>query len=284
LKDELMYIGNKVINSQQILAVNMNDLLKQFFQGENMEGFERISEEKFSRWSANLFTIMGEALKDNDKKQTNELDNWAREAGGSFVKNYVPLSAALRSLTIYRNVIWNVFTVELEEKSFAAITMLDVGKIIDPLLDEISVIIGKVYEENSSRLMKIAYSALEELSVPVVPVAKETAIIPLIGQIDTDRSQLILEVALEESARLKVEYLILDISGVPIVDTMVADNLFKVVHALDLIGVKSIISGIRPEIAQTIITLGIDFSNVTTCANLHTALASIGLRRVAEPS
>ncbi|TRZ39007.1 STAS domain-containing protein [Niallia circulans] len=249
-----------------------------------MEGFERIGEEKFTHWSAKLFTIMGEALKNNEKKQTNELDNWAREAGGSFVKNYVPLSAALRSLTIYRNIIWNVFTVELEEKSFAAITMLDVGKIIDPLLDEISVIIGKVYEENSSRLMKIAYSALEELSVPVVPVAKETAIIPLIGQIDTDRSQLILEVALEESARLKVEYLILDISGVPIVDTMVADNLFKVVQALDLIGVKSIISGIRPEIAQTIITLGIDFSKVTTCANLHTALASIGLRRVSEPS
>ena len=60
------------------------------------------------------------------------------------------------------------------------------------------------------------------------------------------------------------------------------DNLFKVVHALDLIGVKSIVSGIRPEIAQTIISLGIDFSKITTCANLHTALASIGLKRVVE--
>ncbi|WP_445486807.1 STAS domain-containing protein [Niallia sp. 03133] len=279
MKDELAYIGSKVINNKFILADNTYTLLSQFFSEETTAIYSKINEDIIQKWNAKLFTILGEALKGVNIKPK-AINIWATQTGETFVNHHIPLSIALRSLTIYRNVIWDVFTEELEQKSFAPITMLDVGKIIDPILDEISAFLGDVYEEHNKKLMKIAYSALQELSVPVVPIAKETAIIPLIGEIDTQRSQLILEVALEEAAKLRIEYLILDISGVPIVDTMVADNLFKVVHALDLIGVKSIVSGIRPEIAQTIISLGIDFSTVTTCANLHTALASLGVKRV----
>ncbi|WP_048718789.1 STAS domain-containing protein [Bacillus sp. 522_BSPC] len=279
MKDELAYIGNKIIKNKNILAENTNTLLSQFLQQTSDLSLPYLKED-MHKWNAKLFFILAESLKDN--KDTDEIQQWAEKTAEAFVRNHIPLQSALRSLSIYRNVIWDVFTEELEQKSFAPITMLDVGKIIDPILDEISAYIGHIYEEHNTKIMKLAYNALEELSVPVVPIAKETAIIPLIGEIDTQRSQLILEVALQESANLKIEYLILDISGVPIVDTMVADNLFKVVHALDLIGVKSIVSGIRPEIAQTIISLGIDFSKITTCANLHTALASIGLKRVIE--
>ncbi|KAB7667622.1 STAS domain-containing protein [Bacillus sp. B1-b2] len=280
MKDELAYIGNKIIKNKSILGANINQLLIEFLSKDFPYQSLPFDEKGTLEWNAKLFSILGEALKDN--KNATEVQHWSEKTGKAFVDHLVPLQSALRSLSIYRNIIWDVFTEELEQKSFAPITMLDVGKIIDPILDEISAIIGHIYEQSNTQKMKMAYSALEELSVPVVPIAKETAIIPLIGEIDTRRSQLILEVALQESANLKIEYLILDISGVPIVDTMVADNLFKVVHALDLIGVKSIISGIRPEIAQTIISLGIDFSQVTTCANLHTALASIGLKRVIE--
>ncbi|WP_248560584.1 STAS domain-containing protein [Niallia sp. NCCP-28] len=281
LKDELAYIGSKVIESQYILSEKTFLLLKKFYTEENLNIYTDSDKENNNKWNSKFFSIIGATLK-GDNIEENELANWAKTTGETLVRNHIPLSVSLRSFSIFRNVIWHVFTEELEQKSFAAITMLDVGKLIDPLLDEISAIIGHVYEEHNRNLMKIAYTALEELSVPVVPVAKETAIIPLIGAIDTDRSQLILEVALEEAAKLRVEYLILDISGVPIVDTMVADNLFKVVQALDLIGVKTIISGIRPEIAQTVISLGINFHKITTCANLQTALASIGLKRVQD--
>ena len=280
MKDELAYIGSKVVENKDILGANMNTLLSEFLSKDFPNHTLPYAENRTLEWNAKLFAILGEALKDN--RNAKEVQIWSEKTGQGFVRNHIPLQSALRSLSIYRNIIWDVFTEELDQKSFAPITMLDVGKIIDPILDEISAVIGHIYEQHNTQIMKMAYNALEELSVPVVPIAKETAIIPLIGEIDTQRSQLILEVALQESANLKIEYLILDISGVPIVDTMVADNLFKVVHALDLIGVKSIISGIRPEIAQTIISLGIDFSHVTTCANLHTALASIGLKRVID--
>ncbi|MER2258973.1 MAG: STAS domain-containing protein, partial [Priestia megaterium] len=79
-------------------------------------------------------------------------------------------------------------------------------------------------------------------------------------------------------------YLILDISGVVIIDTMVADNLFKIHRSLKLVGVEAIITGIRPEIAQTVVKLGINFNQIKTEANLEAALLKIGFRRPEEHS
>jgi rsbT co-antagonist protein RsbR len=277
LKDELYYISQKIINNKEILAKNVSELLNELYSND-VNKFLNLEDENFNKHSSNLIEILGKSLIDS-QQVSEELKDWATTEAGYLVNN-ISLSRALRSLAFYRTVIWDVFTVELEQKQFAAITMLDVSKIIDPLLDEISAEFGRVYEEYSNKLMKIAYTALEELSVPVVPLNKSVAVVPIIGEIDTHRSQLILEVTMEESSRLKLEYLILDVTGVPVIDTMVADNLFKVINALRLLGVESIITGIRPEIAQTIVSIGVNFKGITTFADLPTALASIDLKVV----
>ncbi|MGW9102912.1 STAS domain-containing protein [Priestia megaterium] len=154
--------------------------------------------------------------------------------------------------------------------------MLDVSKKIDPFLDQINHIFVDIYEAHNNEQMKLAYMALEELSVPMVPLSKGIAVMPIVGQIDTHRAQLIMETALEESAKLQLNYLILDISGVLIVDTMVANNIIEVVKALQLIGTKAMITGIRPEIAQTIVNLGIELGTIQTKATSEQALAEIG--------
>ncbi|SDE50336.1 Anti-anti-sigma regulatory factor (antagonist of anti-sigma factor) [Priestia aryabhattai B8W22] len=110
----------------------------------------------------------------------------------------------------------------------------------------------------------------------MVPLSKGIAVMPIVGQIDTHRAQLIMETALEESANLQLHYLILDISGVLIVDTMVANNIIEIVKALQLIGTKTMITGIRPEIAQTVVSLGIELGTIKTKATLEQALAEIG--------
>jgi rsbT co-antagonist protein RsbR len=92
----------------------------------------------------------------------------------------------------------------LEQRQFAAITMLDVSKIIDLLIDKISRIYGEVYEEHNNKLMRVAYTALEELTVPVVPIVEGIAIIPIIGDIDTHRARLIMDISLNEGERLKL--------------------------------------------------------------------------------
>ena len=278
MKDELNYIGNKIIDNKKVLANNVLKLQRNLFSSTLSENKIINRDINGNDSSSLLIELLGMSLIDQ-YEVSNDIKNWATTEA-NFLVNNSSLAKSLRSLAFYRSVIWDVFTVELEQRQFAPITMLDVSKVIDPLLDEISAEYGNVFQEHSNKLMKIAYTALEELSVPVVPINKTVAVVPIIGEIDTHRSQLILEVTMEECSRLKLEYLILDVTGVPVIDTMVADNLFKVIYALKLLGVETIITGIRPEIAQTIVSIGVNFKGVTTFADLPTALASIDLKVV----
>jgi rsbT co-antagonist protein RsbR len=278
MKEELNYIGQKIIDNRKILANSVTALQKNLFDS-SLNNLNRYEDTENNR-ASHLIELLGKSLIDK-QELSNEIVDWAKTEA-SYLVDTISLTKALRSLAFYRTVIWDVFTEELEQQQFAALTMLDVSKIIDPLLDEISAVFGEVFQDHSNKLMKIAYTALEELSVPVVAINKNVAVVPLIGEIDTHRSQLILEVTMEESSKLKLEYLILDVTGVPVIDTMVADNLFKVIYALKLLGVETIITGIRPEIAQTIVSIGVNFKGVTTFADLPTALSSIDLKVVQQ--
>jgi rsbT co-antagonist protein RsbR len=100
-------------------------------------------------------------------------------------------------------------------------------------------------------------------------------IVPLVGTLDSGRTQLVTEQLLEALVETSSGYAIIDITGVPAVDTQVAQHLLKTVMAARLMGAQCIISGIRPQIAQTIATLGIEFGDITTKASLADALALI---------
>ncbi|MCR2847687.1 STAS domain-containing protein [Heyndrickxia coagulans] len=110
---------------------------------------------------------------------------------------------------------------------------------------------------------------IKELSSPVIMVGKNTALLPLVGEIDSNRAKIILEKTLEQCAEKSVLLLYIDLSGVVVIDTMVAQQIFRLIETLRLIGVKSILSGIRPEVAQTAIQLGIDFNDVTIHSKLE---------------
>ncbi|WP_176583627.1 STAS domain-containing protein [Priestia megaterium] len=272
MKDELLYIGNKIIESKEKLARNFSALLDSEY---NYKLIHR-EEDKILEWRAEIIEYLGEALFEEQSIVSKKITKWAEDIGKLAVENGLSLSQILKSLALFRTVIWDVFTEELQQRKFAAITMLDVSKKIDPFIDQINHIFVDIYEAHNNERMKIAYMALEELSVPMVPLSKGIAVMPIVGQIDTHRAQLIMETALEESANLQLHYLILDISGVLIVDTMVANNIIEVVKALQLIGTKAMITGIRPEIAQTVVSLGIELGTIKTKATLEQALAEIG--------
>nr|WP_285852237.1 STAS domain-containing protein [Robertmurraya korlensis] len=229
-------------------------------------------------YRAELVRYFGLALYEEKEMIQEHVIRWGRKAARFAMKYQVSLSNALRAVSFYRTILWDVFTDELAEKQFAAITMLDVSKIIDPLIDKVLQVMSEVYEKRNTELMNIAYSAVEELSVPVVVVTKGIAVIPLIGTIDTNRAQLIMETALNEGSRLQLDSLILDVSGVPIIDTMVADQLYKIITALKLSGIEPLITGIRPELAQTIVNIGLHFNEVTTQSSLENALKQLGFR------
>ncbi|MEO2078211.1 MAG: STAS domain-containing protein [Bacillus sp. (in: firmicutes)] len=127
---------------------------------------------------------------------------------------------------------------------------------------------------NASTSQLIAQQEMiNELSSPVITLSKDSALLPLVGDIDTARAKLILENTLEQCASKNVNQLFIDLSGVIMIDTMVAHQIFLLIDALNLIGVETTLSGLRPEIAQTAVQLGLNFNKVSIKSNLSKALS-----------
>jgi rsbT co-antagonist protein RsbR len=119
---------------------------------------------------------------------------------------------------------------------------------------------------------------LLELSTPVVKLWTGIVAVPLIGTLDSERTQIVMESLLQQVVDTEASIAIIDITGVPTVDTLVAQHLLKTIAAARLMGAECIISGIRPQIAATIVHLGVDLGNVITKATLADAFA-LALRR-----
>ncbi|MET9152980.1 STAS domain-containing protein [Streptomyces griseoflavus] len=123
---------------------------------------------------------------------------------------------------------------------------------------------------------------LLEVATPVISLWEGVVAVPLIGTLDSARSQVVMESLLESIVDRGARYVILDITGVPTVDSLVAQHLLKTVDAARLMGAECIVSGIRPAIAQTIVHLGIDLGSVLTRASLADALAHVLSRQGVE--
>lgn len=116
-------------------------------------------------------------------------------------------------------------------------------------------------------------AALRELSTPIIPLADDLVVMPLVGSIDSGRSQQVIETLLEGVSSSRATTAILDITGVQVVDTQVANGLLRAAQAVKLLGAQVIITGIRPEVAQTLVGLGLDLSNIVTRATLQSGIA-----------
>ncbi|UOQ94830.1 STAS domain-containing protein [Halobacillus shinanisalinarum] len=143
------------------------------------------------------------------------------------------------------------------------------------IMDQAVQIVSRSYMRDHQSIETAKY-AIDELSVPVVQLTKDTGIIPVIGEIDTNRAQHLMFNALDKCSEMKLKCLILDLSGVSIIDTMVAAQIFKVMDSLKLIGAEAVLSGVRPEVAQTMVNLGIQF-NEKVYAGLQAVIDSKAL-------
>lgn len=140
------------------------------------------------------------------------------------------------------------------------------------LLDEMALITFETYAEARDRIINHQAEEMLELSTPVVKLWDGVVAVPLVGTLDSARTQVVTEKLLQTLVDTGSEHAIIDITGVPAVDTQVAQHLLKTVVAARLMGAECIISGIRPQIAQTIVALGIQFGDVATKASLADAL------------
>jgi len=144
---------------------------------------------------------------------------------------------------------------------------------ISELLDALGMHTIRTFQKSRELVIKRQQEELLELSTPVVKLWDGVLALPMIGTLDSQRTQVVMESLLQRIVDTGAEIAIIDITGVPTVDTLVAQHLLKTVTAIRLMGADCIISGVRPQIAQTIVHLGLDLHGVVTKANLADALA-----------
>jgi rsbT co-antagonist protein RsbR len=143
--------------------------------------------------------------------------------------------------------------------------------VIGALLDQLGLFTVEVYQKSRDQIIIRQQQELLELSTPVVKLWQNVLALPLIGTLDSNRTQVVMESLLQKIVETGAAIAIIDITGVPMVDTLVAQHLLKTVAAARLMGADCIISGIRPQIAQTIVHLGVNLEDVVTKATLADA-------------
>lgn len=146
------------------------------------------------------------------------------------------------------------------------------------LVDDLGLFMLETYAETRETVIAEQAETLLELSTPVVKLWHGVVALPLVGTLDSARTQVVMEALLQALVETGSEHAIIDITGVAAVDTQVAQHLLKTVQAARLLGAECIISGIRPQIAQTVVALGIEFGDIQTKASLADALL-LALRR-----
>jgi rsbT co-antagonist protein RsbR len=175
-----------------------------------------------------------------------------------------------------------MFVLSLKQPLFERLRSI-IGKDADALaeevwrttsvLDKLGLYTTDVFQKSRDEIIARQQQEMMELSTPVVELWKGVLALPLIGTLDSARTQVVMENLLTRIVETGAGIAILDITGVPTVDTLVAQHLLKTVAAARLMGAECIISGIRPQIAQTIVHLGVDLQGVVTKATLADAFA-----------
>jgi PAS domain S-box-containing protein len=178
-------------------------------------------------------------------------------------------SAQFRWITKDRRTIW--------VESYQRFMRDDAGRVLGVRGVTLDITARKQAEEEQARLqqeiIRVQAQTLSELSTPLIPISDEVLVMPLIGSLDRDRSNGVLQTLLSGISRTRARVAILDITGVPGLDTQSADAILRAAKAVQLLGAQVVLTGIRPEVAQTLVTLGADLSGIVTRGTLEDGIA-----------
>ncbi|WP_047985431.1 RsbT co-antagonist protein RsbRA [Ornithinibacillus californiensis] len=219
-----------------------------------------ISKELFENNNDEFVNVILNSIKGNGSTKI------VKDFSDRIIKLGWPLSYIIDGLLVFRKVTTNTILTEIEQADSEYISEVinNVDVWVEPIIRQLV----NEYSVSWEHVVSLQRIALQELSAPLIPVMDNITIMPLIGTIDTERAKFIMENLLEGVMQHNAEVVLIDITGVPVVDTMVAHHLFQATEAVRLLGAKCILVGIRPEIAQTIVNLGINFSKLPTKSTL----------------
>ncbi|MBM7077765.1 STAS domain-containing protein [Micromonospora humida] len=218
---------------------------------------------------ASMINAGGAGLADLQKPEAGELRAVLADLSRSRARQSFTATETAISIYALKDVL-----VDLAETDGVELSLRD---ILDAtgLVDRMGLLTFETYVQTREGLIADQAEQLLELSTPVVKIWDGVVAVPLVGTLDSARAQVVMERLLQTLVDTGSPYAIIDITGVPAVDTQVAQHILKTVVAARLMGADCIISGIRPQIAQTIVALGIEFGDIATKASLADALRHV---------
>lgn len=259
-------IQDVILNHQQDLLKAWEDEQKKQIRGDLLKINELRDQLK------EFLTLFTDAAKKNNFKDMNAME-WSKvkEFLSSLSYNrglqgFTPSETALFVFTLKKSLLE-----KLREKMTASgSTSSEIWEVGD-FLDKLGLYTTEVYQKAREDVITRQQKDMLELSTPVVELAEGIIALPMIGTLDSSRTSIVMETLLQRIVETGADIAIIDITGVPTVDTLVAQHLLKTVTAARLMGAECIISGIRPQIAATIVHLGVELNGVTTKASLASA-------------
>lgn len=223
-----------------------------------------------------LVELYGACLGLSEDQRVLVLKEWGEKAGTSTARmQQITIDMMLREVPHYRNTIGSLIKYEAQKLELTANELYDVIDVLDRSINDVVYFFSVPFVRHDKEQLAFSQQMVVELSVPVVSINDDIAVLPLIGTMNVERSRVLHERALSEASRLQIKHLIIDLSGVQTIDTFVAQQLFNLLDSLALLGVKGTVSGISPIIAQTLVHLGLDFGRIGSYASLKRALAVI---------
>lgn len=250
----------------QFMEENQEDISEKWFAktGDMVDHdqMEALSNEAANRYNREFFNVIMYGLQDPSEQQK-QMQEFVEKMG----QLGWPLTYISRGLQHFRTTLFDLFYAKVEKEDFADLVQ-GLDKLLNPFVDTLIQEYGD-YTAKWRKMVDVQRLALKELSAPLIPVFDKISVMPLIGTIDTERAKLIMENLLQGVIKHESKVVLIDITGVPLVDTMVAHHIIQAVEAVRLVGAQGVIVGIRPEIAQTIVTLGIDLTDIQTMSTLR---------------
>lgn len=253
---------------KQILETWMNKQLVDESLREDL-----MSNEDLQDQSNELLDALLNAVTDNNINDTNSPDfEKVREVLAGISISRARQGYSPRDTGVYVFSLKDALLITLQQEINDPIALYEATLAVSKLVDSFGITTFETFIQGREEVILRQTSEITEISTPVIRVWDGILALPIIGTLDSARTQIVMENLLQEIVESGSTIAILDISGVPAVDSLVAQHLIKTVSATKLMGADCIISGIRPEIAQTVVHLGIDLSNVVTKATMASAL------------
>ncbi|WP_409276024.1 STAS domain-containing protein [Neobacillus sp. SCS-31] len=269
------------------------DQLKKFFSEKLEANIDRITEQLLSEMLSfynyrfqdeeqkeqttekfrELVQIVLNSLKNKDVKD--HAFKWGELIGAKSVENGGNLGRTIKGVTVYKNVIWSFLLEEGRNIQINNVELLDIIMETDHIFNNMVHGFSTSFTNNAEKLLQESRELYLKISVPIVPISQKLAVLPLIGEINEMRSETLIVDSLDTCVKKRIETLVIDLSGVYEVDLIGIEVLFKLIRSLNLLGVKPVITGMKGELSQTFINLGINLQGISIYSNLEQALKEL---------